>query len=289
MRAQSQQFCAVLANHLRWCKELHQNNVAQVIQDLEDYQTTMAMNLSNVIARLNEYVKKGSQQDYAISTRVRMHFDDGEWYTGTVIKFHAPDNEYSVEFEDGHVQKTKIPDKDVKLIQEDKGASDIMSPNEQATPDADHTSGGGGGGGGGKKACGGGILELGSTSRGGAGGRAGGAGGGSGDREGGGGWEAQGGAKTHCLTNIRSGASGSGGGGSAGGGGDGARATGRREQAPSYHATDTKVLHTAMSLKRVAREYNFHDMDALIALNVAEWEGVPKPVGKDSILVCIVL
>jgi hypothetical protein len=50
-------------------------------------------------------------QECAVGTLVKMLFDDGVWYPGTVVKFDARSKKYTIEFEDGEVQETKIPDK----------------------------------------------------------------------------------------------------------------------------------------------------------------------------------
>ena len=56
-------------------------------------------------------------QEHALGTTVRMLFDDGVWYSGTVTKFDLRSKHYTVEFEDGDLQETKIPDKDVEVEQ----------------------------------------------------------------------------------------------------------------------------------------------------------------------------
>jgi NACalpha-BTF3-like transcription factor len=56
-------------------------------------------------------------QEHALGTQVRMLFDDGVWYSGTVTKFDLRSKHYTVEFEDGDLQETKIPDKDVEVVQ----------------------------------------------------------------------------------------------------------------------------------------------------------------------------
>ena len=57
-----------------------------------------------------------SGQEYALGTKVRMLFDDGVWYPGTLVKFDGRSQKYAVEFEDGDTQETKIPDKDVEVV-----------------------------------------------------------------------------------------------------------------------------------------------------------------------------
>jgi hypothetical protein len=62
-------------------------------------------------------------QECPLGTQVRMLFDDGVWYAGTVTKFDARSKKYTIEFDDGEVQETKIPDDDVQLVPLRKGSS----------------------------------------------------------------------------------------------------------------------------------------------------------------------
>jgi hypothetical protein len=54
-----------------------------------------------------EELKAG--QEIGVGALVRMLFDDGIWYPGTITKFNAKTKKYTVEFDDGEVQETKIP------------------------------------------------------------------------------------------------------------------------------------------------------------------------------------
>ena len=62
-------------------------------------------------------------QECPLQTQVKMFFDDQNWYLGTVTKFDARSKKYTIEFDDGEVQETMIPDNDVKLVPQRKGSS----------------------------------------------------------------------------------------------------------------------------------------------------------------------
>lgn len=47
----------------------------------------------------------------------------GAWYPGTVTQFDARSKKYTVEFEDGDSQETRIPDKDVEVVQDKRNGS----------------------------------------------------------------------------------------------------------------------------------------------------------------------
>jgi len=47
----------------------------------------------------------------------------GVWYAGRVSKFDARSKKYTVEFEDGDTQETRIPDKDVRVLPDKGGGS----------------------------------------------------------------------------------------------------------------------------------------------------------------------
>ena len=67
------------------------------------------------------YLKSG--QKHALGTKVRMQLDLGVWHLGAIVKFDARSKKYSVEFQDGEWQETKIPDKRVRVVRDNDNAS----------------------------------------------------------------------------------------------------------------------------------------------------------------------
>ena len=59
-------------------------------------------------------VKSG--QEFVCGTLVRMLFDDGVWYNGKVSSYDVRSKKYSIEFEDGDIQETALPDKEVEVL-----------------------------------------------------------------------------------------------------------------------------------------------------------------------------
>jgi hypothetical protein len=59
-------------------------------------------------------VKSG--QEFVCATLVRMLFDDGVWYNGKVSSYDVRSKKYSIEFEDGDIQETALPDKEVEVL-----------------------------------------------------------------------------------------------------------------------------------------------------------------------------
>eukprot|EP00961_Rhodomonas_salina_P234482 3169136-Rhodomonas_salina.1 len=59
---------------------------------------------------------KGTGEDIEVGTMVKMLFDDGKWYKGTIDKYLKSKNLYTVVFSDGDRQNTKIPADDVQVL-----------------------------------------------------------------------------------------------------------------------------------------------------------------------------
>ena len=57
-----------------------------------------------------------ARQEYDVGTRVRMLFDDNVWYDGKVTKYNSRRGKYVIAFDDGDVQESSIPGKDIEII-----------------------------------------------------------------------------------------------------------------------------------------------------------------------------
>ena len=57
-----------------------------------------------------------ARQEYNVGTRVRMLFDDNVWYDGKVTKYNSRRGKYVIAFDDGDVQESSIPGKDIEII-----------------------------------------------------------------------------------------------------------------------------------------------------------------------------
>jgi hypothetical protein len=59
----------------------------------------------------------------AIGTSVEMLFGDGVWYEGVIQRFSARSGVYTIVFPDGDVQTAKLPDKDVRVVGQNRRGS----------------------------------------------------------------------------------------------------------------------------------------------------------------------
>ena len=79
-------------------------------------------------------------QEHALGTNVRMLFDDGVWHPGTIVKFDGRSQTYSVQFEDGDSQETKIQDQDVEVVQGHAAATACSPPSSASKSSSSSTA-----------------------------------------------------------------------------------------------------------------------------------------------------
>ena len=69
----------------------------------------------------------GEKTSVPLGTKVEVLFSDGKWYEGTIEKYTARSDRYTIKFPDGDVQTAKLPDKDVRLVGKVLSLSDVLA------------------------------------------------------------------------------------------------------------------------------------------------------------------